>query len=339
MSCENWATVSDLFAKDALRSAILAAVLRVGPDNCDGFAILPSLIRLMDDPAFSQDVFSEIAEWIKPCLANPNPGVVPDAVWFLFRALASAPFEGFCGDLQALAADLERPDDDVEWFCGERPPSFLRNFLVPLAFCPDASVIPHSSLLSFSRSGLGWRPSQLFPLLQHRCLGVSGHSSPAIGDSDVVARVSSPSRAMYRRVGRLFSFRGETVFGLSRRRSRWPVFSSLESARDGTNIRRTGLWQRAPASSSTTLQKILTFLQKLIAVSQSHDMPAHPFLGVVHVVYELWELSERDKDEAYRLLSLLARGFVGSEIQEEVVSAWVCPTCAEGRIGSWICPS
>jgi hypothetical protein len=68
---------------------------------------------------------------------------------------------------------------------------------------------------------------------------------------------------------------------------------------------------------------ILSFLQRLIAVSQSHDMPVHAFLGVVHFVYELWKLREQDKDEAYGLLSVLARGFVGAEIPEAVVSA-VC---------------
>jgi hypothetical protein len=123
ISCENWATVSERFPKDALTSAILAAILRIVPESCDGLAILSSLIKLTD-----------VRE------------VVPDAVWFLFRALASAPFEGFfegfCGDLQALAADLERPHDDLEWFCGERPLSFLRDFLVRLAFCPDVSVLP-----------------------------------------------------------------------------------------------------------------------------------------------------------------------------------------------------
>jgi hypothetical protein len=210
----------------------------------------------MDDLAFSQYVFSGIVEWVKRCLANPSPGVVPDAVWFLFRALACARFEGFfegfCGDLQALAADLERPDDDFEWFCDECPPSFLRDFLVPLAFCPDASVIP--------------------PVFFHflaRCTEESDSSFPFAAKQflDCLAWDTCPAAAV--------TMAG---FFLDRECPGWEEY--LE---DGTLAALTRFLLDAVAFA--TREMILAFLQKLIAVSQSHDMPAHLFLGVVHFVY------------------------------------------------------
>jgi hypothetical protein len=203
MSCEDWATVSQRFPKHALTSAILAPVVRVVPDSCDGLAILPSLIKLTDHPAFSEDVFMEIVEWVNTCQANPTPGVVPSALWSPLLALASALIEGFSeglpGDLQAHAADLEPPDDDLEWFCGERPPSFLRDFLAPLALCPDTSVIPPV-------------------FFQFRVLAWDGH--PA-------------SHFVFFSTG-VWEFLGTRLLE--------PTTPTLPRAHDGNNIWKTGLW-------------------------------------------------------------------------------------------------
>jgi hypothetical protein len=87
-----------------------------------------------------------------------------------------------------------------------------------------------------------------------------------------------------------------------------------------------------------TKEPILTFLCKLVAVSQSHSMAPNPFFPFAHVVFELWELSVKDSEELHGFLGLLARGFVDAEIPEDVVSAIICPICSGGRIWEVMCP-
>jgi hypothetical protein len=47
----------------------------------------------------------------------------------------------------------------------------------------------------------------------------------------------------------------------------------------------------------------------------------------------VWTSGRKSGDEVYGLLSLLAREFVGAEIPEEVVSAWVCPRALKAGFG------
>jgi hypothetical protein len=87
-----------------------------------------------------------------------------------------------------------------------------------------------------------------------------------------------------------------------------------------------------------TKEPILTFLCKLVAVSQSHSMAPDPFSPFAHIVFDLWVLSVEDSDELHGFLRLLARGFVAAGILEDEVSAIMCPFCSGGRIWEVMCP-